>query len=322
MLTVSATRAEAGTLEYPGSVAASQDAQLGFEVAGRIIEFPVAEGQFVNKGALLARLDDRDYQAQLARAKASRDLARADYERYKDLYANNSASLQELEVSRRNYEVAVADWETARKAVEDTELRALFGGRVAQKLVDDFANVQAKEPVVVLQDESDFEVVVAVPEADWSKAHPGLTLEERTQLAQPRVIITSLPDRSFPATLKEFATSADPVTRTYSVRFSFGSPSDVTVRSGMTAKLVIDLPETTGDTILVPSSAVAADANGDSYVWKVDLEAMTVSRGNVTVGELSGSSLAVLDGLSPGDVIATTGVHQLREGMQIRRLDG
>jgi len=308
--------------EYPGTVAASQDAQIGFEVPGRLVELPVFEGQMVEKGAVLARLDARDFQTAVDAEKARKELARADYNRYRELYVEDAVSQQELEVRRRNFEVADANWKTSRKALEDTNLRAPFAGQVARKLVDDFANVQAKQPVLLLQDVSDLEVVFAVPEADWARAKPGLTLAERTARVEPRVVVSSLPDRSFPGRLKEFATAADPVTRTYEATIAFEKPDDVTIQAGMTAKVIYTIPDDAraGGGLFVPSSAVAADENGNSYVWIVNEAEMTVSRAPVTVGDLSGGEAEILDGLSAGDAIAVSGVHHLQDGMAVSRL--
>ena len=277
----------------------------------------------VEKGAILARLDARDFQTAVDAEKARKELARADYNRYRELYVEDAVSQQELEVKRHNFAVADANWKTSRKALEDTYLRAPFAGQVARKLVDDFANVQAKQPVLLLQDASDLEVVVAVPEADWARAKPGLTLAERTARMQPRVVVSSLPDRSFPASLKEFSTAADPVTRTYEARIAFEKPDDVMIQAGMTAKVIVTIPDDAkagGGGLSVPSSAVAADENGDAYVWIVNEAEMTVSRAPVTLGNLSGSEAEILEGLSAGDAIAVSGVHHLRDGMAVSRL--
>ena len=80
-------------LEYPGTIAAAQNTDVAFEVSGQIVEFPVKEGQDVVRGDLIARLDPRDYQSQRDAAVAQRQRAKADYDRYQELYANNSISL-------------------------------------------------------------------------------------------------------------------------------------------------------------------------------------------------------------------------------------
>jgi RND family efflux transporter MFP subunit len=314
----------AGALEYPGVISTTQNAELAFEVPGRIVEFPVGEGQAVERGQVLARLDDRDFSAALDAATAAMKAAKADYERYRELYAADAVTQQELELKRRNYELSEARNRTAEKAVADTRLQAPFSGLVARTLVDDFENVQAKQPILILQDETGLEVVINVPERDFVLAAPGLTLEERTARAKPQVELSSLSGRRFPAAFSETATSADPVTRTYPVTFTFDPPSDVSVRSGMTAKVIVTVPvDVAQDAVAftIPSSAVVSDENSSPLVWLVDESSMTVSRSPVVLGELSGTDVEVVSGLASGDVIATSGVHNLRDGSLVRRLE-
>ena len=92
--------------------------------------------------------------------------------RTKALFVNDAASRQDLDSRRRDFEVTRARVATAEKAFDDATLRAPFAGTVAKKLVQDFANVQAKEAVVVLQDDSSLEVVISVPEQGGDKLIP------------------------------------------------------------------------------------------------------------------------------------------------------
>jgi RND family efflux transporter MFP subunit len=307
------------TLEYPGQVEASQHADLGFEVPGQIIEFPVDEGQEVEQGQVLARLDPRDYQAELDTQLARERAAQAEYERYRILFEKEVAPEQDFDRARRNYEVTQARVRQASKALEDSVLRAPFSGVVARKLVKDFRNVQAKEPVLILQDDSGRQFVVNVPERDWVYARRG-DPQGGSRRLKPRVIVSNYPDREFPAELKEVATTADPATRTFAVTLSFDADPDVNVLPGMTAKARIDRPlRDFGGAFAVPARAVVQDQGEEPYLWKLDPGSLTVSRATVSVGELSGDLIEVSSGLSPGDEIVTSGVHQLREGMQVRR---
>ena len=309
-------------LEYPGKVSPVQDAEMAFEVAGKIIEFPVDEGQAVKKGDVLARLDLRDFEANLEAKAAKERAAKATYERNKAVHKEGVISDQQLDVIRKNYLVAKAEADTGRKALEDAVLRAPFSGKVARKIKEDFKNVKAKEPVLILQDDSNLEILINMPESDAVRIRPGLTLEERREravLARPVALISSIPDRTFPLQLREFATTADPVTRTYGVTFTFERPDDVTVLPGMTAKVRLTIPKE-GDFsggFSIPSSAVRTDESGKAFVWIVD-SSMKVRRTPVKLGELSESSIEVLKGLKGGDTIAISGVHQLREGMSVR----
>lgn len=310
-------------LEYPGEISAVQHSEMAFEVPGKIIEFPVREGQQVEKGELLARLDPRDFDAELGKARANVAQAKSDYERYKTLYDQGVEAKATMEAKQRRYEVTLADLETTRKAVEDTRLIAPFAGRVARKLVRDFQNVNAKEPVLILQDASSLEIVVSVPERDLTAGRPERTPEEASRILAPAVTVTSISGRSFPATIKEFATTADPVTRTFQVTLAFANPADVNILPGMTAKVTINRPGADRGEVgfSIPAAATLADESGSAAVWVVDPDAMTVRRTEVELGELSGAEVEVRSGLSRSDLIAISGVHQLREGMPVRRLE-
>ena len=319
MMTLGA-EAGGGTLEFPGSIEALLTASAAFEVPGLIIELPVQEGEPVEEGQLLARLDPRDFEAQRDASLAQRNVSWADYRRYQSLYAADAASLQELELARRSYEVGDANLRIAEKAVDDTFLRAPFSGIVARRLVDDFENVQAKDPVVTLQDDSVLEVKVDVPESDALLAPRG-SVGERNQRADFTVVVSSLPGREFPATLTEFATTGDPVTRSFEVTFQFEPPGDVTLRPGMTAKVIAQLRAGEVGAFSIPSVALVGAEGGGASVWVIDTGAMTASRREVRVGEMSGDMVQILSGLQAGDTIAISGARSLGEGMQVRRLE-
>lgn len=311
-----------GALEYPGQVAAAQNAEVSFEAAGGIIEFPVKEGQSVSAGQLLARLDPADFQSRLDSEIARQNAAGAAYERIRGLYESGAASAQDLDVARRDKEVIDAAVQTARKALNETRLVAPFDGVVARTLVDNFTNVNAKQSVLVLQDNSTLEIQVDVPERDWAMVRGRLTTEGGESRYRLRVTVSTYPDRQFEAALKELATTADPTTRTYRVTLSFDPPADIRIMPGMTARVAASPMADTapGGPAYIPANATGADSSGEPFVWRVDPQTMQVSKVYVALGELSGDSVAVLSGLSEGDEIAITGVSQLAEGMTVRRL--
>ncbi|MGI9324864.1 MAG: efflux RND transporter periplasmic adaptor subunit [Pseudomonadales bacterium] len=313
-------------VEYSGTVAAAQSSDMAFEVPGRITEFVFSAGDRVEEGAVLARLDASDYESALDKARADRNAAQADFKRYEQAYNDNAVTKQDLDLAKRNLEVSEALLRTADKAVADTELRAPFSGNLARKLVNDFANVQAKQPVLVLQDESSLEIDVNVPEQDWARAKPGLDLMQRSERAKPQVIIPAIANRQFPARLQELNTTADPVTRTYAITFAFDKPEDLNVRPGMTGLVKLTIPTDVaapaagGSSATLPAAAVLADTDGAPFVWVVGTD-MTVQKQTVTVGELAHDRIKILSGLDAGTQIVASGVHSLRAGMVVRRFE-
>lgn len=311
---------ENAVLELPGSVHAMREAELAFEVPGRVVSIFVQEGDTVDSGDDLVRLDSRDYDAALVSAVAQRDAAEADYSRYVEASSANAVTRQALDLAKRNLEVAEAGLISARKAVEDTVLRAPFAGRVAKKFISEYENVQAKQIVFELHDESRLEVHVSVSERDWATLPPdNVSAEEIKDLLNPQVEITALPGRWFEAIPDSFSTSVDPLTRTYKATFAFDAPAEVS--PGMTAKLSVrNLRQDTQGNLFIPPDSVFASTSGESLVWVID-ESGRVIRAGIQVGELVGGQLEVLSGLKAGTNVAVSGIHTLEEGMVVRPLE-
>ncbi|GGO87669.1 hemolysin D [Marinobacterium nitratireducens] len=310
------------TLEFPGSVMAAQQSDMAFEVSGRIVEKPVTEGELVEEGRVLARLDPRDFEAERDRALAELSAARADFNRYNRAFKANAVTAQELDRARRALRVAEAGLQRAEKAVDDTVLRAPFAGRVARMLVEDFANVQAKQPVMILQSEGALEMRVNVPESEWVRAKRVDSAAQIEINANISVLLSSLPDQPIPARITEFASTADPVTRTFEVTVGFQSPDGLIVSPGMTGRVVYKMPAEGAEAgLLIPADAVVATFDNKPSVWVYDEQTGVVSRRLVTTGELTGASIQVLEGLEPGERIAVSGVHTLTEGFSVHPME-
>ena len=314
------------TREYPGTVSATQSVELGFEVAGKIVELPISDGLEVNKGALLGRLDDADFVAARESAEANRKAAESAYQRAKRIFDQGAGSQAEVDNTLRDIDIARQQLVQAQKALDDSDLRAPFSGRVSRKIAENFQNVQAKQVVVLLEDVSSLELDIDVPEQDFSRMKPGLTLEQRNQRAKPEIQVSTIAGRRFKARLISFETTADPVTRTYRATFAFDNPGDVNVLPGMTAKALLHMPpaeqtaENTEVGLLVPATAVVVDTDGNAYVWKYDPASSKVSKVIVTVGDMTDASIRILSGLQGGQQIATAGAAHMREGMEVRPL--
>ncbi len=323
MLTIS-TLTGGESLSYPGEILGAQNAELAFEVPGRVIELPAEEGIEVTEGQLLARLDPADFQVNVDAALADYNNASTTFKRFEEVFAKGAISRQDYDNQKRTFEIAAAKLATARKALADTELRAPFAGRIGRVYIENFNNVQAKQSMLLLQDLSQLDIIVNVPEQDWQRAKPGLTLAQQTERAQPFVTLPTFPDRAFPATITEVAASADPVTRTFAARGRFDPPDDIVILPGMSATVTVNIntEDVVGleNAVQIPANAIIGGNDGGSYVWMVDGNTMTVSLAPVTPGQMSGSTITILDGLSAGDRIAVSGVQHLAEGMKIRKL--
>ena len=319
MMTIGAGAA-GGTREYPGQVRAAEEVQLSFEAPGRLIELNAREGQRMTAGALIAALDPRDFEAERDRVRARRNETRADLERNRTLYERDAISLRDLEVVQRQFEVSEANLAQAEKALADTRLYAPFDGRIAGRLVENRENVAAKQPIVVFHDDSGLEIRASLPEGDVLRFRKLGTVQDMTARLSPTVEISAAAGRSIPAWVKELRSTADPVTRTYEVTLGFDPPADLSITSGMTARVVITLTATDG-ALLVPSSAVVADSDLRSLVWVYDATEGVVHGREVELGQTTGDQIEILSGLEDGDAIAVLGASNLEEGMKVRPLD-
>jgi RND family efflux transporter MFP subunit len=306
--------------QYPGQVRAAQRADLSFEVSGKLQELPIREGQVLNKGDLVAALDDRDLTSALKSARAEFNNAVANFRRGSTLVKDGNISKVQFDKLKAQRDVTAANLAKAEKAVADTRLTAPFGGRVATRFVENFQDVQAKQPIISLQDVEGLEILVDVPESRFIRA---------TRPGQPPPTLTArfdaFPDRRFDLAIKEFATEADPTTQSFRVVLSMPQPEDLQILPGMTAMVIAELAAT-GDAesagFRLPAIAIFADEAGRSQVWVVDPQDNTVHRRAVETGKLVGAdSIRVESGLEPGELVAVSAVSRLREGMEVRPIE-
>lgn len=327
----------AQTRKLPGTVKAADQVDLAFQVAGTLIDLPVKEGQRVKKGDLVARLDTRDFISNLnnakgvvAKANASVEYANAEYQRYRNIKATDAGAVSDsmvslkqtsLKVSKADLQSAQAGLAIAQDQLNYTSLRAPFSGIVARKYVDNFQELKAKQGVVSIQNISDVDITIDVPEMMMTPIRQ----------TRPKVFAEFAADasRRFELKLKEAALQSDSQTQTYRVVFSMPAPSGIRILSGMTATVGIEFAEANVNSVVesessavIPLIAVLADNAGHSAVWVVDEKTMTVHRRNVTTGELSGAdSIRISSGLKEGEIIAVSGVSKLQENQLVRKFD-
>lgn len=323
---------EAGiTRAFPGVVVAGDSVDLGFRVAGQLAEFPVKEGQQVKEGAIIAKLDKRDYltslhnlESRLGGARASLNEARLNFQRNAQLLKSDTISKSAYDTAKARYENAVSELESleqqirqARQNVQYTELHAPFSGTIGTKYVNNYENVQVQQAIVRLQNLDTLDVEVEIPEFVFVlfKNYKGAP-------TPPVVRFSAYPDREFIAHLKEYRTVPNAQTQTYTVTMTLEKPEGLSLQPGMTAEVQGKLPPTVStDGFFVPVTAVFGGEGQTRYVWVLD-EDMTVHSKPVVTGEMQDSDIIISSGLASGQRIVTAGVHYLQEGQQVRILEG
>ena len=299
---------------FPAVVEAAKTSELTFQVSGLLQELPVTEAQDVEKGAVLARLDARDYQNRLDSAQVEYDSAESEYQRARRLAEGDAIATSTLEQRQSRRDTAKAQLDTAQKALSDTMLRAPFDGTVAQVHVEKFQNVQAKEKIVTLIGNGGLEATINLPS---SIIITSKTVEDPNAF----VIFDAAPAVRIPAEYKEATLEADSASQTYEVSFSFEPPDDLVILPGMNATLILEsaggVNDTAGAGVAIPLSAVLSEGDRN-YVWVIDSEAMTASKRWVTLEPGVGETAIATDGVEAGEIIAGAGAHYLAEGMKVR----
>ncbi len=305
-------------MSLPGRVRAAKRSELSFKVSGPLSALPIEEGQLIKKGDLVAQILPRDFQTAVNEAKARELEAEQQYRRYKELYSRKQVSKADFDRYRAARDVTRARLEDARNALKDTSLRAPFDGIIAKRYVENYEKVQAKEPIAYLQLIDQLEILINVPE---------LMMAHFRSSGKVSVTSTfdSIPGKSFPVTLKEFSTEADPATQTYQVVLTMNQPEEANILPGMTAKVTASGREESGAAvnILIPAIAVLNDPDGKNYVWLLDMDSMTTHKTPVTISKLEGTDkIYIKTGLTGGEKVIIAGITQLQEGMKVRPWDG
>lgn len=314
---------DAGTYRvYPGRVSASQKVDLSFLVSGRLIKFPITESEEVKKDQLIAQIDPKDYEIKVAQFKAKYDHAKITYDRYKKLLPSDAISKAQYDEKKSLHDLAKANLDEAEKSLSDTYLYAPFSGFVANKYVENYQFVQSNQKIISLQDLSEIEIIIHIPEQDVARAKDVEELSaDKGKKKIGMATFASIPDRKFPVTVKEAQTEADPKTQTYKITLLMPMPEKTIILPGMTSSVRIKFSSEKG-VYSIPSHAVAVNTKGEHFVWLINMKTMKVAKQIVAVGNMSGENIKIKKGLKPGDRIVTAGVAYLENGMKVKLIEG
>ena len=308
------TSDKTSSLRFPGRVRAALRADLTFNVPGQIIQLPAEEGQRIEKGQLVAQLDDANYKNYMRSALAKYNKAQTDYRRVEQLWQRSQAVAKaEVDKQRTAMDVAQIDYSLAKKDFDDTRLVAPFSGVITKRYVENFSNVKDKEAIVSLQDLNNLEIVINVPER---------IVRNTPKQVAGHAVFADQPDLLLPVTLKSFSSDSDQQTQSYEVVLTLNQGYDITILPGMSVDV---LPQKTlqgldTDQVKIPLQSIYSDADGVKGVWVFNPETSRVTLQKVELGAVLDTDIVVLDGLVGGEKIIVAGVSQLREAMLVRPL--
>lgn len=318
LMTVGAAPLQA-TQEYAGEVRARVESRLGFRVAGKIVQRQAALGQRVQAGQLLAQLDPQDYQlaasaarAQVSAAQTQHDLAAAEFKRFAQLKEQNFISGAELERREASLKAAQATLEQARAQASAqgnqagyTRLVADVAGVVTGIDAEPGQVVSSGTPVVRIAQDGPRDVVFSVPEDKVARLKEG----------QPVAVRSWAGGEPLQGRVREVAASADPVTRTFTVKVGIDAADAPPL--GATAYVTpAALAHTGVAAIKLPTTALRQEGQATA-VWVYEADKGTVRSQPVQVATADGNEAVIVGGLAPGMQVVSAGVHVLTPGQKV-----
>ena len=291
-------------LRLSGTIEPDRSTNLSFAVTGTIREVLVSEGAFVERGQILARLDERSYEDAMGIAQAKADQASDAYRRMEPMHKNGTIpqiKWVEVESGLRQAQHALS---LSRKNLEDTALIAPEAGVIAKRNAKSVPTWRRGLPSFVLIQSRVVLATAALPEREAGSARPG----------QPVLVVVSALNHSFPGVIREVGVTADPLTRTYRVKVEVKNP-DGALNVGMVADVYLR-QESASDQVTVPPEAVRLDEDGKTCVYILTDE--VVKRRTVDVAGYSAERLVIMNGLAAGDQVVISGTPMLSDGIRVR----
>lgn len=291
-----------------GTVSLRRESPLGFTSAGRIVSLTVNEGDGVRAGQLLAALDATTTASALASAEAERNRASREYSRSRELFTQGWVARPRVDSAEAAVRVAEANVRAALFQASNSRIIAPGGGIIIARLAEPGQVVAAGTPVLVLGDASSGHVLrLAVPDREAARLRTGLPAQ---------VSIGALAGEVLTGRVIEIAGRADAATGTFLVEIAL--PSDARLRSGQvgTAQIIADTAGTRN--LSVPPQAVFAARAGQGFVYVIDPARNRVRIRRVELADTTDSSIRILSGLQPGEVVAITGIDRLSDNQVVR----
>jgi membrane fusion protein (multidrug efflux system) len=307
MMTVNGVVIEPQELENivrsSGTVLASESVDLVAEAAGRVENISFKEGARVNKNDLLLKINDDDLQAQLKKTDLQIKLAVEQEKRQKQLYEINGISKEQYDIALNQVNTLKADKENLVASIRKREIRAPFDGRVGLRYISEGSYVSPATRIASIQKISQLKVDFSIPEKYADKVAVGDAVQFNSEETKQR----------FTGKLYAIEPKIDAATRTLQLRAMCDNKSE-TVFPGAYVQIELRLKKIP-DAIMVPTQAVIPVLKGQTVFITKNGAALSVP---VKTGTRTASAIQILEGITAGDTVITTGLMQLRTGMPVK----
>ena len=300
--------------DFAGMATADDAVNLAFKISGQVSSVDVSKGDYVARGELLARLDPRDVELQMAADKSQYERAKSQYERMQRLLNHQAVSQQEYEAALAQYVQAESVYENSKDLLQETRLRAPFAGVIERTYVDTYQRVQSGQTILRLVSPMSTTVEFTMPEKSLPLLFDSLTTF--------KVEFDNIPDREFAARLDTYAkTSSDASGFPVSLKIDGSDAKKYRISPGMTCSVMMHTQDASQPSVAIPLSAIYAPAQGGEYVWVVGADNKVELR-KVKLGVIFGRDMvSVLSGLSADERVVSAGVYKLREGDSVKPIN-
>ena len=294
------------TITVSGTLEPSRSVRLYNQIQGLLLELPYHEGDQVNKGVLLARLDDTIIKAEYDKANATLKQSRLDYGRLEKLAPTNLTSRELLTRAKTKMTLDEAEYSLQKQRLSYTRIRAPWSGVISERLVEPGDVLPLHSHFMSLIDLSSLIVRVPVSELYLSKIKQGDNIS---------FIIDALGNKSWQGNVLRIYPEINAQTRKGFIEVSL-SPVPQGAKPGQLARISITTPEE--QVLVIPISAIRYDQQG-AYVYVIN-EDNTVYRSNIITGKKYPEMMEVLDGLKAGQSVVKKGLFGLRSGKKVKIL--
>ncbi len=287
----------------PGTTEAWQDVQVSADTAGRIEWVGPREGERVNKGDLLVKIDVSALKAALNHAEAQFKLAEDLYQRRRRLFERKIIAKEELDQSETQRTLAATDYEQIKVKYEHGFPRSPISGVINYLYVDAGEFIDTGKPLADIVNIDRIKINVQVPELDIRFVRKGQTTP---------VKIDAFPEKELTGVVNFVAFKADPATKTFLVRTLIDNPAG-DIRPGMIARVVF-VRRLIPDALVAPLFALV-DKGGERLVF-IEKDGVAHAR-TVSIGVIEDDRVQITSGLSPGDHLIVKGQTEVEDGMKV-----
>ena len=301
-------------LELQGNVTTKNLLTITPEFNGILTRVFVKEGQKVNKGQVLAKIDDGGLSQQLAQLKIQSELAKTTYERQKRLWEQNIGSEIQFLQSKSAYESQQESVNQLYQQISKTSVTAPFSGTIDDIITEQGSVVGAGQtPLMRIVNLENMYIETEVPERYVSDVVKGKSVSVSIPVLG-KIIETKI---------RQAGDFINPANRTFKVEVEIPN-KDKAIKPNLSARLKIN-DYTNENAILISQSVVSENAEGDQYVYVVtdkNAEGIgTAKRVIIETGKTQGDIIEVLKGLESGSEIIKEGARSVRDGQSVQVLD-